>query len=709
MRNSLGDAEGAYNITRQVIPGEIEISPSNSSLIVHYQINVDVLDSQYNTVASRAKKKQIQITINGLNPTSDIEEIADSLCGQTDILPENRRTALIKALSELRGQVNRPLTTNIKSPSVDENLARHSATAPTSTVTPRSDSVPQFSNTMTRSEVDDLLHDSLQKIHWGNETECLQTLAALADIAQFDRNLTLIIQHEPLMNTLINGLKKYAASSLPACIRIITIFEKMSYFQSFHEKLARFKIGSMSLSLLHAQVVLTNVADQNLEKDKLNVYLKSQNQLLKLTVSLLFNLSENPSAMRKMVNKDIVTALVSLLERRNADLLIIALRFLRKIAIVPVNWSDIPYDQICPAIVQNIFRWGQSITEARSKHIIVLREGIELLYAFSYHPETMPEFKNSNVFDGLAKLVEIPELRGQMIRLFYKLSIAEGSDESFRNEKLLNMLIVSTTIDSEERLIALVVLMKLSMDKECAMTIAKSPVFTAESLKNMFTQSTSIQTNESKILLKMIRNVADTQPDLIKGFDNEIISACLSNANNNDVLCDIFAISSRAKMNSERAKFFTSHEGFVNLIIQILQNIQALPQLHLECIMFVSSVVLYSRPAQVLGQFKIVDLAVKIFMHHKDDLDIQTQCLFAFYRFVCHTDTRTALISHQEIVDAVIQHSASKNAVLNSIGNSVLDALVTFDKNYANRIKQPRFDAFNQEWLQAIGTTGNSK
>jgi hypothetical protein len=513
----------------------------------------------------------------------------------------------------------------------------------------------------------------------------------------------LIIQQEPLINTLINGLKTFAASSLPACIKIVSIFERMSFFQNFIDSLGKFKIGSMVLSLLHAQVALKNLADRNMAKDKMAAYLKSQNQLLKLVVSLLFNLSENPSTMRKMVNKDIVTALVAVLDRRNADLLILSLRFLRKIAIVPVNWSDIPYDQICIAIIQNIFRWGDiRSAEGRSKRITVLREAVELLYAFAFHFDAIETLKGSGVFEGIGKLVDIPELRSQLIRMFYKCSVADGNDEAFRNENILNLLITASTTECEERMISLVVLSKLSLDRECSATIAKSPIFTADNLRNMFIHATGAQTGENKVLLKLIRNIADSQPELIKGFDAEIVAACARNSGKPDTLVDIVALANRAKINSDRAKFFVSQPGFVQLIVGILGDPNAIPQLQLESIMFVSSLVLYSATAQVLRKMKIVDVLVAVFTNLPDELDIQTQCLFAFYRLISHSDTRAELLKHQEIVEAVIRHSRSHNGILNGIANSVLDAMVTFDKSSAERLKGPRFDAFNHEWLQGL-------
>ena len=693
--------DGLMSVTRQVVPGHFEVVHEKSALIFHYRVQVDVLDASLNTVASKAKYGQLQITLKGCDQIQDAGEVADAIIGRYGKVPESRRMQLVKAINDLRGKQS---SARSATPGPDKESARQATrTAPASIS--RSESMTG----MSKEQVDEMLRDALEKIHWGQEKECYETLQGLVEISELDRNLTLIIQHDPLMNTLINGLKKFAASSLSACTRILVIFERMSYFQNFMERLAKFKIGSMCLSLLHAQVALANVAVQNFEKDKLAAYMKQQNQLLKLDVSMLFNLSENPSTMRKMVNKDIVSGLVALLERRNSELLCLCLKFLRKIAMVPVNWSDVPYETILPVLVKSVFRWSQMPQdgEGRSKHVAVLRDGVELLYTFACHPETMEDFKQMNIFEEVTKLAQIPELRGQLMRVYYRCSMADGSYGAFHKSSLLNMLIASATSDCDERMIALVILMNLSTDRECANTIAKSPVFTSKNLKNIFIQATTKVSDESKVLLKLIRNVADNQPDLIKGFDEEIVKACAQNSDSQETLCDVYAVANRAKMNSERAKFFAGQDAFIKQIITILKDKHALPQLHLEVLMFVSAIVLYSVPAQVLDKLKIVDLVVQLFLLHKSELDIQAQCLFTFYRFVCHTNTRNSLISHSEIIDAVIQNSASKNSVLNQIGNAVLDALVTFEKSYADKIKSPRFNAFNQEWLQTM--SGNHK
>jgi hypothetical protein len=380
------------------------------------------------------------------------------------------------------------------------------------------------------------------------------------------------------------------------------------------------------------------------------------------------------------------------------------LKFLRRISNASANWSDVTYESIISTIAKHVLRFQFDEAEGRIRGLLVVREAIELLFSFSFHEETAECFRTHHIFAALSSFTKVPEVRGPLIKLFYKVASVEGLDEDFRNEELLNMLISATTVQCEERMVALAILTKLSMDRSCAAQIAASDVFTPENLRSIFVQATSRnQSSDSKSLLKMIRNVADTQPGLVSGFDQEIIEASLRNSGDMENLCDIFAISSRAKMTSARAKFFTGNREFLTLLDRILANRKALPQLHLECIMFVSSVVLWAEPAKTMGP-GIVTRVVDVFWWFPDDLDIQAQCMFCFVRFICHGETRAALLSRPKVIDVVLQHYSSQNLVLSSIANSLINILVAIDSLWQARIQLPRFMAFNKDWLKTIGS-----
>ena len=690
------------SISRNIVPGKFEVLTDECAIIVHYQILVDVFDHNYTTIAKRSRDKQIKITFTGMEPNSDIEEVVDSLIGQTPLLPESKRDELSDALYTLQNSIATGNYTSQRNVSAPDSPVKQ--TPKTVLTAVKSGSAQQLAITMSKQDVDAMLHDSIQKICLGDQSEKLNTLQSLVQIADYDRNLSLMIQHEPLMNTLCNSLKEYAKSSIPACTYIMTIFEKMSVFRNYHESLGKFKIGLMSLNLLFSQIHLGELVTQNNQpKEQKAAYIKIQNSLLRHIVLLLFNLSDSPKTMRKMVEKGIITELSKLLKRRDPVLLTNTLRFIRKLASVPTNWGEIDTDEIIPSISNNLFKKCQPGGDKNNAALgPVYKEALDLLFQFSQHQEIMEEFKEGKIFENMTNLCSISSIRSNLLTFFYQVSSQSGTDDFFKKDEILNMLIASASEKCPERIIALVVLMKLTNDKDVAAKIANSPIFTKDNVKSMFIQATSDINDENRILLKLIRNVSNNNPALIEGFDEEIVAATEKNKRQYDNLIDIVAVANRSEIDSPRSKFFIGKTSFISILIACLNDTKAPAQLHLEIIMFFSSLTLFSSPAKELEKQGIVPLTVRIFLNSQDDLDLQTQCLFAFYRFIIHGETRKALISHQEIVDVTIQHSASSNSVLADMASHVLDALVTFDKEWADKIRLPRFLAYNQDWLKQM-------
>jgi hypothetical protein len=67
--------------------------------------------------------------------------------------------------------------------------------------------------------------------------------------------------------------------------------------------------------------------------------------------------------------------------------------------------------------------------------------------------------------------------------------------------------------------------------------------------------------------LTPVRDVDEIADSLIGQSDNKIVQASLRNAQDLDVLTEIFVISSRTKMNSVPTKFFTADRGFISLVM----------------------------------------------------------------------------------------------------------------------------------------------
>jgi hypothetical protein len=321
----------------------------------------------------------------------------------------------------------------------------------------------------------------------------------------------------------------------------------------------------------------------------------------------------------------------------------------------------------------------------------------------STKPESLDCFRLTGVLEGLAELSQMPEIRQQLVRLIHNCACSEALLSSFRSPALLAVVVEVATVVGETRGTALGALVKLSLDRECALLLARSPIFTTERLISMFLEATSSLSSENLALLKLIRNVADYQPELVIGFDTEIITSCIQNKDRQELLCDVLAVANRAKMTGERAIQLTQHPGFIQLIVGVLKSDRVMPQIHLESIMFISSVVVFPEAVQQLMALDVVTLLLLVMSRYPEDLDIQTQALFAFYRMTYCPESRGSVVRNKKILDAALVCAASKNAVINQAANLMLDAAAALDPKCAGVLKLPRFDAFNQEWMQIMG------
>ena len=86
----------------------------------------------------------------------------------------------------------------------------------------------------------------------------------------------------------------------------------------------------------------SSVAKLDYEKSrkKCQVVLHKQETLLRVVLYLLLNLAEDVGVELKMVNKGIPTMLMSLLDRRTPELLIMAVTFLKKLSIYRENLDE---------------------------------------------------------------------------------------------------------------------------------------------------------------------------------------------------------------------------------------------------------------------------------------------------------------------------------------------------------------------------------
>lgn len=131
---------------------------------------------------------------------------------------------------------------------------------------------------------------------------------------------------------------------------------------------------------------------KNEEDNSLDAQIKKQEQLLRVAINLLLNIAENTKVEEKMRKRNISGMLIRMLERNSVDLLIISVKFLKKLSIFKENKDDMAE--------QNIIEKLTRVINVNNKELISAT--LKLLYNLSFDSK----LRDKIVMQGyLAKIV----------------------------------------------------------------------------------------------------------------------------------------------------------------------------------------------------------------------------------------------------------------------------------------------------------------
>lgn len=158
------------------------------------------------------------------------------------------------------------------------------------------------------------------------------------------------------MSALSRILREEWTTSTELTTNIVYTFFCFSSFSEFHEVISHHKVGALCLQILEQEnkkhelwidelkrKQTDSEKNTDCKKDyeksyrKYHNLLKKQDHLLRVGIYLLLNLAEDSKVEIKMKNKSITDLLVKLLERKNSELLILVVSFLKKLSIFKEN------------------------------------------------------------------------------------------------------------------------------------------------------------------------------------------------------------------------------------------------------------------------------------------------------------------------------------------------------------------------------------
>jgi len=143
------------------------------------------------------------------------------------------------------------------------------------------------------------------------------------------------------------------------------------------------------------------------------LYQQKQEKMCFVAFYILLNVAEDIGVERKMLNKDLMGYLESMLERSNGDLLVLSVSFLKKLSVYAENKELMKNSTI-------VHRLGRFLPCSSGP---LVQMTLQLLFNLSFDREMRSQMLKAGHIPKLIALLKMPPYRGKTLKLLYHLSV----------------------------------------------------------------------------------------------------------------------------------------------------------------------------------------------------------------------------------------------------------------------------------------------
>ncbi|KAI5619974.1 kinesin-associated protein 3 [Silurus asotus] len=601
---------------------------------------------------------------------------------------------------------------------------------------------------------------------------------------------------ETALGALARVLREDWKQSVDLATTIIYVFFCFSSFIQFHALITHYKIGALCMNIMEHELkrydlwqeelqkkkradilncsgVIQGEEDpenQNLKKEyekalkKYHGLLVKQEQLLRVALYLLLNLSEDRRIELKMRNKNIVHLLVKTLDRESEELLVLVVSFLKKLSIFLENKNDMAETdtveklaKLVPCDHEDLLNVTLRLllnlsfdTGLRSKMVQVglLPKLTALLAAHSRGHNPGDKIKSSDrpplitASLGLSpsRMEEVTVIRGSE-HIFYSAVFINAAP--FRSIQLIQGKTGSqsrrnTSGDEAQKHLAMRILYHLSVD---------------DRFKSMFAYTDCIPQ-----VMKMLFECGE------EGVDPELISFCINlaaNKRNAQLICEGNGLKMLMKrafklkdpLTMKMIRNISQHDGasknlfidyvgdlasqigqnedeefvieclgtLANLTIPdldwelVLKEYNLVPflkdhlkpgsaedDLMLEVVIMIGTVSMDDSCAAMLAKSGIIPALIELLNAQQEDDEFVCQIVYVFYQMVFHQATRDVIIKETQAPAYLIDLMHDKNAEICKVCDNTLDIIAEYDEEWGRKIQNEKFRWHNSQWLEMV-------
>lgn len=687
-------------LRKHIKTGGIDAHPYEKALVVSYELEATILGEGGDPMIGDKKECQKLIRLKDLSPSTDISALAREIVQKCKLIPpaklpeveqllyylQNRKndSAVVKKLQQ-HNQIDNHLRTNTNETSLVKETKGESA------------------------DIDAL--DDYIELLYEEIADKIRGTGLVLQLAKQPENLEEMMRNETLLGALARVLREDWKKSLELASNICYIFFCFSTFTQFHSMISHFKVGALCMQIVEFEVKRCEVwkedlkakksadkRDKETEKSfiKLQILMRKQEQLMRVSIYLLLNLAEDVKTEVKMVNRGIVDLLCQVMEvTENQELLMLTATFLHKLSLFVENKCRIKQTNIIPKLVRCLMLRNSDLIS------IVLR----LLFNLSFDSMLRSKMTASGAVTPVSNFITDESHRSIAYSLLYHLSMDEDAKAMLTYTDTIGVAVrtlgeadSSTTIQPE--LIAL--LINLALNERNAQLLCGED---GSGLKLFISRGFQ---HKDPLLMKIVRNISQHSGPT-----------------------KIFFVEFVADLANVVQKLGSSHEEFVleclgtlsNLTIpdldftRLLDEYNLLPWLKaklelpsvaddlvLEVVILLGTVASDSSGAEwVYGQ--LLSPLINLLSAKQEDDETVLQIVFVLYKLLCQDPVRQLIVTETQVPAYLVDLMHDKNPEIRHLCDISLEVLAESGADWGQKILEEKFRWHNAQWLEMVGAT----
>ncbi|XP_017311794.1 kinesin-associated protein 3a isoform X1 [Ictalurus punctatus] len=698
-------ADNVRYLKRKVKGGSLDVHPTEKALIVQYEVEATIMGEMGGPMLGERKACQKTVRLKSLNASTDIGSLARKVVEECKLISPSKLPEVERLLFYLQNRNSAPEKKEKKQ------------------IKPR-DPAP-FEGMELDEEANINSIDDYVELLYEDFPEKIRGATLILQLARNPDNLEELLQNETALGALARVLREDWKQSIDLSTTIIYIFFCFSSFIQFHALITHYKIGILCMGIMEHELKrydlwqeelqkkkradilsawLVRVLDrvereedpenQNLKKEyekalkKYHGLLTKQEQLLRVALYLLLNLSEDTRIELKMRNKNIVHLLVKTLDRESEELLVLVVSFLKKLSIFLENKNDMAETDTVEKLAKLV----------PCDHEDLLNVTLRLLLNLSFDTGLRSKMVQVGLLPKLTALLGDEAQKHLAMRILYHISMDDRFKSMFAYTdcipQVMKMLFDCGEEGADPELISFSI--NLAANKRNAQLICEG-----NGLKMLMKRAFKLK---DPLMMKMIRNISQHDGPSKNLFIDYVGDLAAQIGQNEDEEFMIECLGTLANLTIPDLdwELVLKEYNLVPFLKDHLKPGSAEDDLVLEVVIMIGTVSMDDSCAAMLAKSGIIPALIELLNAQQEDDEFVCQIVYVFYQMVFHQATRDVIIKETQAPAYLIDLMHDKNAEICNVCDNTLDIIAEYDEEWGRKIQSEKFRWHNSQWLEMV-------